>query len=110
MTDTAAAQTIDAAAPYDQIPLHIRAGAIVPFGPEIQYTGEKPADPITLYVYSGSDGRFDLYEDEGTNNNYELGRVRAYADLWYDDILRVYVEYIDAQTYLQNLPPLVLEE
>ena len=50
----AAAGRIDAPAPYDAIPLHVRAGSIVPFGPELQYTDEKPADPITLFVYAGA--------------------------------------------------------
>jgi alpha-D-xyloside xylohydrolase len=67
------AKYITAPAPYDQIPLHIRAGSIIPFGPELQYTGEKPADPITLYVYAGADGDFNLYEDDGLTYLYEKG-------------------------------------
>lgn len=64
-------QRIDAAAPYDAIPVHVRAGAIVPVGPAIQYVGEKPADSITLYVYTGATGDFTLYEDDGLTNGYE---------------------------------------
>jgi alpha-D-xyloside xylohydrolase len=60
-------------APFEQIPLFVREGSIIPFGPEIQFTGEKPADPITLYVYTGRNCGFTLYEDEGTNYNYERG-------------------------------------
>jgi alpha-D-xyloside xylohydrolase len=60
-------------APYERIPLFVREGSIIPFGPEIQFTDEKPADPITLYVYTGRDCGFTLYEDEGTNYNYENG-------------------------------------
>jgi alpha-D-xyloside xylohydrolase len=70
---TAGGQTITADAPYDRIPVYVKEGSIIPFGPEIQYTGEKPADPITLYVYTGKDAAFTLYEDEGTNYNYEKG-------------------------------------
>jgi alpha-D-xyloside xylohydrolase len=66
-------QTLSVDAPYGRIPLFIREGAIIPVGPEIQYTDEKPADSITLYVYKGKNGSFDLYEDEGTNYNYEKG-------------------------------------
>jgi alpha-D-xyloside xylohydrolase len=55
------------------MPLYVRAGSIVPVGPKIQYAGEKPQAPITLLVYTGSDGTFSLYEDEGTNYNYEQG-------------------------------------
>ena len=66
-------QTIDAAAPYSSIPVFVREGAILPIGPEIQYTTQKPADPVTLYVCEGKDGSFTLYEDENTNYNYEKG-------------------------------------
>jgi len=60
-------------APYESIPLFVKAGSIIPAGPEIEYTGQKPADPITLYVYTGADAEFTLYEDEGSNYNYEKG-------------------------------------
>jgi len=60
-------------APYDRIPLFVREGSIIPFGPEIMFTDEKPADPITLYIYTGRNCAFTLYEDEGTNYNYERG-------------------------------------
>ncbi len=60
-------------APYERIPLYVREGTILPAGPEIQYTSEKPADPLTLFVYTGKDCEFTLYEDEGINYNYEKG-------------------------------------
>ncbi|HUQ96441.1 MAG TPA: TIM-barrel domain-containing protein, partial [Chitinophagaceae bacterium] len=66
-------QRVTADAPYERMPLFVREGAIIPFGPELQYTTEKPADTIMLYVYTGKDGTFNLYEDEGTNYNYEKG-------------------------------------
>ncbi len=62
------------AAPYERIPLYVRAGAIVPFGGDIQYTDEKSADPIYLYVYQGANGKFTLYEDEGVNYDYEQNK------------------------------------
>ncbi len=68
--------TVDA--PYERIPLYIREGAIIPYGPDMQYNNEKPASEITLYVYGGKDGSFTLYEDEGVNYNYEEG---AYATI-----------------------------
>ncbi len=64
-------QTIEADAPYTDIPIFVKEGSIIPFGPDIQYTDEKPADPIRLFVYTGSDGLFNLYEDENINYNYE---------------------------------------
>jgi alpha-D-xyloside xylohydrolase len=72
------------AAPYERIPLFVRAGSIIPFGPDIQWTNEKPADNITLYVYAGENGKFTLYEDEGVNYNYEKGKY-ATIEFSYDD-------------------------
>lgn len=68
--------TITASAPLDRIPLYVRAGSIIPLGPDVQYASEKLADPIELRVYRGADGRFTLYEDENDGYNYERG---AYA-------------------------------
>ena len=75
---------IDADAPYDKIPLFIRAGSIIPYGPELQFTAEKPADPITLFVYAGANASFTLYEDEGVNYNYEQG-LRSTITFDYND-------------------------
>ena len=75
-------QTIAADAPYDRLPLFMRAGAIVPVGPEQQYVGEKRDGPITLYVYAGADGRFSLYEDEGRTYGYERGEFSRIPIAW----------------------------
>jgi alpha-D-xyloside xylohydrolase len=64
--------------------VHVPAGAIVPFGPELQYTGEKPADPIVLFVYAGADGAFTLYEDDGTTYGYERGEFARIPIRWDD--------------------------
>jgi alpha-D-xyloside xylohydrolase len=74
----------EAAAPYDQIPVFVRAGSILPYGPDVQYVGEKPNDPITLYVYSGADGAFTLYEDQGTTFDYEKGKFSEIPMRWTD--------------------------
>jgi alpha-D-xyloside xylohydrolase len=58
------------------MPVFVKAGSIIPFGPELQYSAEKNADTITLNIYTGADASFNLYEDEGINYNYEKG---AYA-------------------------------
>ena len=71
-------------APYERMPLYVRAGAIVPFGPDMQWSDEKPADVIDLFVYQGADGEFTLYEDENVNYNYEKG-LCAMIDFVYDD-------------------------
>ena len=74
-------------APYEQIPVFVREGAIIPFGPEMEWSDEKPAELINLYVYEGQDGSFQLYEDEGTNYNYENGKY-ATIDITYDDVTK----------------------
>ena len=78
---------VEAAAPYDALPVHARAGAIVPFGPELQWTGERPADQLTLFVYAGKDGAFALYEDDGLSYAYEKGAF-ARIPLRWDDTSR----------------------
>ena len=67
-------ETKNVEAPYDHIPLYVRSGSIIPFGPEIEYTRQKINDNIRIFVYLGNDGKFILYEDEGTNYGYEIGR------------------------------------
>ena len=80
----AGGQTITADAPYEKIPVFVREGAIVPFGPDMQWSDEKPAELINLYVYTGKDANFLLYEDEGTNYNYEKGKY-ATIDIRYNE-------------------------
>ena len=74
-------------APYERIPVYVPEGSIIPFGPAMQWSDEKPADTITLYVYAGRDAQFTLYEDEGTNYNYEKGKYATIA-INYDDAAR----------------------
>ena len=71
-------------APLETLPLFIRSGSIIPVGPEIQYTGEKQADSLTLNVFPGQNGSFTIYEDENTNYNYEKGQF-ATIEIVYDD-------------------------
>lgn len=59
--------------PIETIPLYIKAGAIIPFGPEVQYATEKKWDHLQINVYAGANGTFVLYEDENDNYNYEKG-------------------------------------
>src|SRR5579872_997210 len=75
---------VDAAAPLDRMPLFIRAGSIVPMGPDVEYPDEKPADPIELRVYRGANGDFTLYEDENDTYDYEKG-VYATIPIHWDD-------------------------
>jgi alpha-D-xyloside xylohydrolase len=65
------ASTLTADAPFDQIPVFVRAGSILPIGPDVQYIGEKPDAPIILHIFEGADGHFSLYEDNGLTFDYE---------------------------------------
>ena len=80
----AGGQWIKAAAPVDRIPVFVRAGAIVPFGAEVQSTAER--QPIAqLRVYPGRDGTFDLYDDDGVSYDYEKGKGATTTRLRWDD-------------------------
>lgn len=68
----------------DRIPLFVRAGSILPIGPDVQYTSEKKWDNLTVRVYPGADGSFTLYEDEGDNYNYESGAYTEIPMTWND--------------------------
>ncbi len=77
-------QEINAGATYERMPVFVKEGSIIPMGPALQYTSEKVADPVTLYVYTGKDAKFSLYEDEGINYNYEKGSFST-IDLSYSE-------------------------
>ena len=77
-------QTVTVDAPYDRIPLFVRAGSIVPVGPDQQYVGEKTREAITVYVYSGADGSFSLYEDDGRSYGYERNEFSIVPLSWDD--------------------------
>lgn len=79
-------QTLIADAPLDILPLYVRAGSIVPFGPDIQHTDEGRDAPITLHIYPGQDGHFTLYEDENDGYNYEQGLFARIPMDWNDQL------------------------
>jgi alpha-D-xyloside xylohydrolase len=75
---------VTADAPLDRLPLYILAGSVLPMGPDVEWSTEKPADPIEVRIYRGADGEFTLYEDENDNYNYEKG-VHATIAMHWDD-------------------------
>ena len=75
-------RTVVADAPYERMPLYARAGSIIPFGPEIEWSDEKPAAEIRLFVYSGADADFTLYEDDGLTYGYEKGAFATIPIHW----------------------------
>jgi alpha-D-xyloside xylohydrolase len=68
----------------DQVPMFIRAGSILPLGPEMQYVGEKTWNNLELHIYPGADGTFTLYEDEGDGYNYEKDIYTTITFHWND--------------------------
>jgi alpha-D-xyloside xylohydrolase len=64
---------LQANAPMERIPLYVRAGSIVPMGPEVEWSTQKLADPLELRIYPGADGSFNIYEDESDGYAYEKG-------------------------------------
>jgi hypothetical protein len=66
-------------APLERLPLLVRGGAIVPMGPVVQHTGERPLDDITLRIYPEGSSRFELYEDDGRTNAYQRGQYALTA-------------------------------
>ena len=80
----AGGQTIQREVPIDIIPLYIRAGSILPFGPKVQYAAEKKWDNLEIRIYPGADGEFVLYEDENDNYNYEKGVYTTIQFNWDD--------------------------
>ena len=75
------------AAPYERMPLYVRAGSIVPVGPALEWSDQKPADDLLLVIYTGADARFTLYEDDGLTYAYEKGESST-IDLQWDDAAR----------------------
>ena len=69
---------------FDQVPMFVRAGSIVPLGPVMQYVGEKPWDNLEIRIYPGADAEFSLYEDEGDGYNYEQGYYSNIIFTWTD--------------------------
>ncbi len=75
-------QTLFKAAPADIMPLYVRAGSILPWGPEVQYSSEKNWDQLELRLYPGADGEFTLYEDELDGYGYERGDCAEIPITW----------------------------
>ena len=77
-------KTVTLETSLDRVPMFVRAGSILPLGPEMQYVGEKAWDNLELRLYPGADGTFTLYEDEGDSYNYERGVYTTIPFVWKD--------------------------
>lgn len=78
----AGGQMVSRETPIDMIPLYVKSGSIVPFGPEVQFAEEKDWSELELRVYAGANGEFTLYEDENDNYNYEKGAYSLIKFTW----------------------------
>jgi alpha-D-xyloside xylohydrolase len=81
-SQTQGPRSLDAVAPIERLPLFVRAGSILPLGPDMEYAMEKPADPVEIRVYRGAKGSFTLYEDEGDGYGYEHGARAVIPFAW----------------------------
>lgn len=77
-------QIITKETPIDIMPLYVKAGSIIPIGPDVQYAEEKEWDNLEIRIYEGADGEFTLYEDENDNYNYEKGLYSTITFNWND--------------------------
>jgi len=86
-------QYVNALAPLETMPLYVRAGSIIPMGPEVQYAGEDRWAPIEVRIYPGANGEFSLYEDDGLSYAYEKGRRSTITFTWNDESRRLTIAY-----------------
>jgi alpha-D-xyloside xylohydrolase len=82
-------QTVKKETPIDIMPLFVKAGSILPVGPDVQYATEKKWDNLEIRIYDGADGSFVLYEDENDNYNYEKGAYSTITFTWNDSKKRL---------------------
>lgn len=75
-------QTINRETPINLMPLYVKAGSIIPFGPDVQFATEKKWSELEIYIYPGQDTEFTLYEDENDNYNYEKGFYSTIKMIW----------------------------
>lgn len=80
----AGGQDVTVDIPLTEAPFFVKAGSILPLGPDVQYAAEKPWDSLEIRVYAGANGEFTLYEDEGDNYNYEKGAYTEIPMKWDD--------------------------
>lgn len=83
--NTAGGTEIETAVSLERIPLYVKAGSILPMGPSVQHIGECKDGTLEIRIYPGADGKYVLYDDEGTNYNYEKGKYATICMEWDDD-------------------------
>jgi len=103
-------QTIEAKADIETMPLYVRAGSIIPLGPDVQYVDEQPDAVIRLRVYPGKDAVFTLYEDEGDSYQYEHGAYSKIEMRWSEAVRTLTIgERIGRFAGMQNVRVFAVE-
>lgn len=82
----AGGQTLNVKVPIESMPLYVKAGAIIPMGPNVEYATQKTVEAIELRIYPGANGEFKIYEDENDNYNYEKGAYSTFNIKWNDQL------------------------
>jgi alpha-glucosidase/alpha-D-xyloside xylohydrolase len=96
-------QKIDRAVDLSIIPVYVRAGAIIPFDPVRQYTAEPVTGPTTLKVFTGANGSFDLYEDDGVSLDYLSGKATLTNITWNDATKTISISPVQTKTFTANI-------
>ena len=94
----AGGHTVQRAVDLATMPIYVRAGAIVPFDPIRQYTGQKVDEPTTLKIYRGANGKYTLYDDDGISLDYLQGDSVQTLIKWDDAAKKLSLEPSSKQT------------
>ena len=105
-------QTIQKQTPLDILPLYVKAGTILPLGPDVQFATEKKWDHLEIMIYPGADATFTLYEDEFDNYNYEKGAYSEITFAWNNASRKLtigaingaYPGMLEKRTFIVTLP------
>jgi alpha-D-xyloside xylohydrolase len=89
--------TVTVNAELDTMPIFVKAGSILPIGPQLQHTGETTSEPLTIHIYSGANGSFNLYEDEEDNYNYEKGAYAFIKLKWIDKERKLVIANLEGE-------------
>ena len=82
---------------FDEVPMFVKAGSIIPFAPVMQYAEESRWDELDIAIYPGADAEFTLYEDEGDNYNYEKGVYSTITFKWNDKKKTLTIDAVEGQ-------------
>lgn len=85
------------------MPIYARAGAIIPVDPIRQYTNEVVNEPMAIKIYTGADGKYTLYEDDGSSQDYLKGKATLTNFIWNNKTKKLSIQPDPSKTY-QSFP------